>query len=351
MRAFASFARDALIGVMETLKRTASSPPNKDGKRLRDEDCALCCNPATDSVIECLWCEARLHAKCAKLSEEQCILIGNATRNVVFFCTPCLEALPEAFKSYDGFSLVDSRVSTIEKSISDMQTSTLQGLKAELTTLQTITSNLATKVKDLCTQNTTLQEQLQVVSSDLTTKSTSSLSDSDAASSTFDVANEIAERDRRKRNIIVYNLPEKTERVADKVKFTEMCKEITDVELKITKTFRLGKRVESKHRPLLVGLETEDDKACLLSVAPRLRLSTEFKQVFIALDMTKLERERHKKVVEELKRRSNGESGIFIRNGNIVQRRSHPKTMQHSTVAAAPAESSSRPSGQSNQSS
>ena len=162
-----------------------------------------------------------------------------------------------------------------------------------------------------------------MASSDLTTKSTSSLSDSDAASSTFDVANEIAERDRRKRNIIVYNLPEKTERADDKVKLTEMCKEITDVELKITKTFRLGKRVESKHRPLLVGLETEDDRACLLSVAPRLRLSTEFKQVFIALDMTKLERERHKKVVEELKRRrSNGESGIFIRNGNIVQRRS-----------------------------
>ena len=65
--------------------------------------------------------------------------------------------------------------------------------------------------------------------------------------------------------------------------------------------------------------------------------------------MTKLERVRHKKVVEELKRRrSNGEHGLFIRNGNIVQR-SHPEIMQHSTVAAAPVELSSRPSGQMNQ--
>jgi len=40
----------------------------------------------------------------------------------------------------------------------------------------------------------------------------------------FDVANEIAQRDQRKRNIIVYNLfPEQVNRAADKVKFTEVC--------------------------------------------------------------------------------------------------------------------------------
>ena len=90
---------------------------------------------------------------------------------------------------------------------------------------------------------------------------------------------EIADHERCKRNkiIIVYNLPEKPDRATDKGKFTEMCKEITDAELKITKLFRLGKRVENKHCPLLVGLETDEDRACLLSVAPRLRLSTEFK--------------------------------------------------------------------------
>jgi len=108
-----------------TLKRTASSPPSKDGKKHKDEDCLVCCNPATDNVMEYVWCEARLHAKCAKLSEEQCILIGNASRYVVFFCTPCSEALPEALKLFDSFTLMDSRVCNIEKAISNMQTSTL----------------------------------------------------------------------------------------------------------------------------------------------------------------------------------------------------------------------------------
>ena len=65
--------------------------------------------------------------------------------------------------------------------------------------------------------------------------------------------------------------------------------------------------------------------------------------------MTKLERGKHNKIVEELKRRrSNGESGIFIRNGNIVQHRPHPEAVQHSAASSAPVEStaSSKPTGQ-----
>jgi len=65
-------------------KRNAMSPANKDSKKHKDEECIICCKPATDNVMECVWCESRLHAACAKLSEEQCILIGNASNNIVY---------------------------------------------------------------------------------------------------------------------------------------------------------------------------------------------------------------------------------------------------------------------------
>lgn len=92
----------------------------------------------------------------------------------------------------------------------------------------------------------------------------------------------------------------------------------------IEKLFRLGRKIDNKHRPLLVGFSSENDKQSLLAVAPRLRSSNEFKQVYIVTDMTKLERERHRKVVVELKRRrSSGESNLIIRNGAIVSRRTH----------------------------
>jgi len=62
--------------------------------------------------------------KCAKISDDhyECILIGNTSRNVVFsrfFYTSCLEVLPEVFRSYDIYSLVDSRVMSTEKAISE----------------------------------------------------------------------------------------------------------------------------------------------------------------------------------------------------------------------------------------
>ena len=331
------------------LKRTTSSPPNKDGKKHKDDECIVCNTPATECVMECIWCEARLHAKCAKLSDEQCILIGNASRNVVFFCSDCLEVLPTAFKSYDICSFVDAGNSSIEKAIKDAHTTTFQGLKSELTTLQSITTNLATKVKDLCTQNNTLQEQLQAVSSDLTSKSTSSTTVSEVALSTFDVADEIAERDRRKRNVIIYNLPEQANRAGDKTKFTEVCKSIIDRDIDVVKLFRLGRKIDNKYRPLLVGLSSEADKQNLLSAAPHLRSSKEFKQVYINTDMTKLEREKHRKVVAELKRRrSSGESNLIIRNGTIVSRRSPPDTMQvNSEAVHSSAQTSEGPSDQS----
>jgi len=102
---------------------------------------------------------------------------------------------------------VDSRVSGIEKAISEMQTSALQGLKSELTTLQSINTDFASKIKDLFTQNSTLQEQLQLASSDVSTPSPSNF---EPLPSTFDVADDIAEHDRQKKNIIVYNLPEQS---------------------------------------------------------------------------------------------------------------------------------------------
>ena len=81
----------------------------------------VCCKPAKDNVMECMWCEARLHGTCAKISEELCILIGNTTNHDVL-CSPCYQTLPIVFNCYDGFSNIDSRVTNIEKLFNEKQT-------------------------------------------------------------------------------------------------------------------------------------------------------------------------------------------------------------------------------------
>ena len=41
---------------MASLKQPATSPPNKDGKKHKEEDCVICDELATDNVLECMWC-------------------------------------------------------------------------------------------------------------------------------------------------------------------------------------------------------------------------------------------------------------------------------------------------------
>ena len=56
-------------------------------------------------------------------------------------------------------------------------------------------------------------------------------------------------------NIIVYNLPEKLDYEADKKLFAELSKTIFSEEFAVTKVLRIGKRIENKHRPLLIVLK------------------------------------------------------------------------------------------------
>ena len=75
----------------------------------------------------------------------------------------------------------------------------------------------------------------------------------------------VADRDRRKKNIIVYNLPEPSDRAADKVSFLALYKTIFYQDASVIRVTSLGRRLENKHRPLLVCFEHEDDKTTVIS--------------------------------------------------------------------------------------
>lgn len=154
------------------------------------------------------------------------------------------------------------------------------------------------------------------------------VSTSDSAVS---IADELADRERRKRNLIMYNVPETTDRRLDKSFFDNLCKTVYNLNVPTTKVFRLGKRKDKneqpQHRPLLVALENQSHKHILLSCSGQLRCCEEYKNVYIVSDKTKFERMKHKKLVDELKqRRACVEKNLIIRNGSILTKplRSQP---------------------------
>ena len=142
-----------------------------------------------------------------------------------------------------------------------------------------------------------------------------------SATSNVNILDELADRERRRKNLIVYNFHENSNYQADKAKFLELSKEVFNLDLQIIKVVRLGKSNNGKPRPLLVGLDNEAEKIEILSQSGKLRRLDQYNEIYIVADKTKYEREKHKKLVDELKsRRSKGERNLVIRNGIIVTR-------------------------------
>ena len=132
------------------------------------------------------------------------------------------------------------------------------------------------------------------------------------------------DRERRKFNIIVQNLPEsKQELPEDRKKEDIMEARCLLAAMKLTEigvksAVRLGKK-NDKPRPLLVTLDKERDQ--VLSRVKMIRKWKCWLKVWIDPDRTPKEQEDHKKLFEDFKKRKeNGENLVFI-NGKISERR------------------------------
>jgi len=107
----------------------------------------------------------------------------------------------------------------------------------------------------------------------------------------------------------------------------------TDLDVNVQKLFCIGKESDNKVKPLLICLESETEKQLLLSRAPKLRFFTQYKKVYIAPDITRFQRTKHRKLVDELKRRKQqGEQNRIIKNGSIVRREHRAQPMLDSVV-------------------
>ena len=327
---------------MSNLKRVATSPPSKENKKTKEEDCVVCLEPATDDVLECIWCDGRVHAKCVKISEEQSSVLGNVT-NIVFFCNVCLHTLPTALKYYDDLSPMDSRITNVEKSIAEIQ-STGNQLNTVSKEVEQFSkqhhevadqiSNLTARINQLVSHNNQIKTQIEDINVAIHKKSNeqtaqqsgSAPSQTITTGTTLTILEELADRERRRKNLIIYNMPEPTDGQSDQQSFKDLCSAAFSANVNLSKTARLGRKFDNKHRPLLVCIDDASVRDSILYQSGKLRKHDQFKNVYIAPDRTKFEREKHQKLVAELKqRRSNGEQNLVIRNGSIVVFSRHPQ--------------------------
>ena len=218
-----------------------------------------------------------------------------------------MHKLPTALSCYDKTNeiqfAIDSKFSTMEQSST------------------TKINSLSNQLKDL--EAKCLTNPVMETSESPTTPHTIT---SDSSVTALSIADELSDRERRKKNLILYNVPEQVNTQSDKGFFVDLCKAVYDMNVPINKMFRLGKKKASneqpQHRPLLVALENESDKATLIARSSQLRRHDKYENIYMVPDKTKFERAKHKRLVDKLKqRRAKGEVDLVIRNGSIMKKR------------------------------
>ena len=160
------------------------------------------------------------------------------------------------------------------------------------------------------------------------------------------------ERKLKKRNLVIYKVMESKDDIENGEQHDlRFCNELFSdglqiANVKIEKTVRLGRlpenQISSINRPLLVVLENKDKRYEILKNARNLRKSSSevFRKTFIAPDLTRKEREARKKLIDELsQRRQDGESGWYIKNGQLMRNRefdregNYPKKVDENSVS------------------
>lgn len=142
-----------------------------------------------------------------------------------------------------------------------------------------------------------------------------------------DILNEVADRDRRKNNLIIAGLPERDDGTVDDRRkwdmesveklFRELCNLNADI---VSGIHRIGRVNSNRPRLLKVICRDVDSKISLLRKSRDLKKSQEFMNVYVNSDLTPAQRMDSKRLREEWKARRGRGEDVIIRNGRVIER-------------------------------
>ena len=275
-----------------------------------------------DNGVSCDKCFIWYHIQCVGMSAKQyeCMMKDSDSSNPMFhwYCRFCKNRCMEAV--------------------------------AKIDLLENQTSNLASKIGVLNDRVDALETKMSK-----TVKTT--------------VTSEMDERtdiDRRKLNVMVFNLPEQASDVSKQSSW--YTQEIKDADLaslneilahslktkvppqSVKNILRLGPKKSDKIRPLKVSFQDINLKRDILGKA-KLLAHGPHKNIFISLDLTPQQREKDRELRVRLKeRRDAGETDLYISKGKIVERYHAKKNSANENVDSdIPDLADSRPSSSSDE--
>lgn len=183
-------------------------------------------------------------------------------------------------------------------------------------------------IKNLSVKQTTLESNMKKVTQRVEKLEQHKPTDEDSIKQLITTEiNEYREREVRKCNVLLHNMPEpvgetpEERKQEDEELIYEIAQEIGVDEINVKQVIRLGKK-SSKPRLTKVELESSKQKRSLLQKAKQLRdiENEDWKNIFISPDLSPLARQQGRDLRNELKtRKEDGETDLIIRKGKIIK--------------------------------
>ncbi|XP_065911357.1 uncharacterized protein [Dysidea avara] len=285
------------------------------------DTCITCDRPIVNDYLECVWCERHQHRSCARISVDLCDL----PKNIVFFCCECINKLPTALITYEK---TKEACTTIENKLKSVQDTLSNRFDSLAETINDLSYQLnCHDVEDLDNVSTvSSQPPKQELSTRLSSKHP--LSVKSIASMTADIILEEKEKEKRRQNLIVHNVPESnlTEAHARKKEdiqnLTTLFNQYIGVSASITNAIRIGKQ-GNKPRLIKVSLSSREETLTILRSRWNLRSKehpSHVTKTFITPDLTPLEQQKSKQLRAELANLNKEGKRYRIKHGKIILR-------------------------------
>lgn len=308
----------------------------------------------------CLSTDAWKCAECLNLSEEMyTYLVTDSHAALRWFCDDCDKVVTST--SYNTAACqndkLDHLLSVIEKLMSRYENIEKELInKCDVSDLERMDVRIKELEEKLLKYDSALEPRLSVLENQLQTNMGSCASEQVHQASDEDMIKLVVqeeinkksaeERDmeNRKKNLILYRVPEKvTDNVVDRKTsdttfVIDMLDAVWNIKIKeqdIEKMYRLGRWTEDKVRPLLVAFKNADIKDHIMANLRDLSLPFEkFRGIGVSHDLHPNEREKIKAMIEEAKQNYTASGNDDVENFKFLvvgqgQRRKVIKVKRH----------------------
>ena len=241
---------------------------------------------ANATTIPCDACQGPLHLKCVGLSESDAVWTRARSKTIKVVCTNCNNNMSQ-------FKDLKSLITSLQQDF--------------LVNIEKLRSDFEAQLKDL--------------------KSSVNTTTSSPAHNFEEIVNEVAERQNRKQNLIMFGVDEQPNELnvnqateQDRSSVNNVLNQIIpDYNIDNLKIHRIGRRSDTRARPIKITLNDEREVLQFIRNAKKLKNLNQFKNISISFDRTPRQMEFYKQVKSELNRRAaNGETNLIIRHVNGI---------------------------------